>query len=200
VNSAAASRLEERAAFLERELGPCLLVLKCRELLGMSVNELRPLARLVVRGEVERLADARRRKVGVHGLCEHHVRAIYASDVAGYAPDRRVLLSSLLDTVKRHFEPGKLPDQLGLLMACAAIFAEDLTRALSLIPSGTAAASMLTALSSGDTVQLAAVVESLQQSILVAEDEAQLVPWDDVWVYVLLRRLREKSTIVPERS
>lgn len=200
MNSTTEDRLKERTAFLERELGPCLLVLKCRELLGHNEQELRPLAKLVVRGEIERLSEARRRKLGIRSLCEHHVRAVYASSLAGYSHDGRALFASLLDTLHRHCKPESVPANLALSVASAAVFAKDCSRGVSALSPGTPAASIVTAVSSGNDLQLSSVIESLRELILVAELESQIAPWDDVWVYVLLRRLVQLSNPVEKRA
>jgi len=185
--------LVEKARYLEQELGPCLLVVKCYDLLGERRAEIRQMASQVSRAEISRLAEMSQRGFGIGPMSEQFLRVIYAFQIAGESAQAMQSFKAFLAKVTPKIDSElRLSGLAALRLAVAAVIVgdrqSDLTDCLAPESFGAAIAH---AWRSGSRQLLEPIADRLEDQIETAENEGQIAPWEEGWNYVLLRSLRD---------
>lgn len=183
--------LLEQTKQLRKELGPCLLVVKCYELLGDAQGEGRVLARDVVRGEIERLAEMDKRRYSGAVLAEQFLRAIYSVEIAGQHEQALNLFRTLRERTAKGAKSTGITELEALLMVTAQVIVGDRTLC-DFVPAGTIVERLASAWATRTEEKLKNTVEELADLIASAEADGRIAPDQDGWLYILLRRLRNE--------
>lgn len=179
------AELGRRTEFLERELGPCLLVLKCFELTNRPVEQRRSIARQISRGEIERLAEIARRKFGLRATSEQFLRALYALDRAGSRKQALGLLYSLVESVRNTARISDASIDFRLV-AGIVITGDQSGVAEQVLPEGSFAKRLAVVARTRKDEELTDACAELGNLIRAQESAGLLEPWQDVWEYVVL--------------
>lgn len=184
------AELGRRTEFLERELGPCLLVLKCFELARRPLEQLRAIARQISQGEIERLAEVARRGFGLRATSEQFLRALYALDRAGSRKQAVGLLYSMVESARdaaRISEPS-----IDFRLVAGVVITGDQTGfAEQVLPEGSFAKRLAVVARTRKDGELSDACAELGTLIQAQEDAGLLEPWQDVWEYVVWRGFQD---------
>jgi len=176
---------------LERELGPCVLVAKCFELLD-DPDRAKEVAALIVSRETADLAEMGKRKLSFHHLAEQFLRVAYALTVAGQRQQAVVVLRSFRDSARRYCLSGHvLGGDEALRLVTAHVLLQDRAVELQeLIEPGSFEGQLAAAWSTGRAADLLPFVRQVACTVEQGEKAGRVSPSQDGWLYVLLRRLQ----------
>ena len=176
---------------LECELGPCVLVAKCFELLD-EPDRAKQVAALIVSRETADLAEMGRRKLTFRHLAEQYLRVLYALTLAGRREQAVVVLRSFRDSARRHSLSGHaLSGDEALRLLTAHVLLNDRAVELQkLIARESFEGQLAAAWSTGRSTDLAAFVRQIARAVEQGEKAGHVSPSQDGWLYVLLRHLR----------
>jgi len=133
-----------------------------------------------------------KRGIGIGPLSEQFVRTVYGFEAAGMHDHAVSVFQSFVEAIRRYLKPGKSLEMLqGFRLATAQVLVNDVSdEAGSLLHPDSFAARIAGAWQSGAADAIEACFEELEHITEILENEDLLAPWDDVWHYVLLSRLR----------
>ncbi len=190
------AKLRTEVEALERELGPCVLVAKCFELLGES-DRARQVAALVISRETGDLAEMGRRKLSFHLLAEQFLRVLYALTVAGQRQQAVVVLRSFLDSARRHSSSGHIlrADEALRLVTAHVLLNDRVVEIQELIARESFEGQLAAAWSTGRAADLAPFVRQLARTVDEGEKSGHVSASQDGWLYVLLRRLQVATEV-----
>ncbi|MBN1656505.1 MAG: hypothetical protein JXA30_22230 [Deltaproteobacteria bacterium] len=185
------STLAEQTQFLQREIGSCLLVVKCYELLE-NAAEARRIAGDVIRGEVERLAEMGKRSFPFLHISEQFLRVVYALEVSGDRLTAKSFYKSFYEAaVKRVLETGPLYEpEAHRLVVAQVVLDEKNTNVLKLLLPESMEWRISKAWSSEDRSTLGSCIEEIEFIITASEVDGSISPIQDGWLYILLHRMQ----------
>lgn len=176
---------------LELELGPCLLLVKCYELLG-DRHRARTTARGVVQGELQRLSKMSSPRYTFRQRSEQILRAIYSLVVAEEPAPASVLFARLMSEAEQERTRSGLlrgEDALRLAVAEVVASAKD-RRVLALLAPGEEGPRVARAWESASSTELAEVCSWLEGVCEAGENVGSMAPAQDGWLCILLVRLQ----------
>jgi hypothetical protein len=190
--------LSEETAFIEKELGPCVLLIKCYELLHRT-GDAQAMAQQLSRMELDALGQMIDRKVTMGATSEQFLRTIYTFEVAKMQPQVDSIFKAFVQAAQRTVKTEGLWHNLrAFRIAVAQVLARDRNHELEAqLAPDSLGAFVVRAWSAGTRETLEQCIEALEDIVEVAENKDRLAPWDDVWQYILLARLRRA---VPARN
>lgn len=179
---------------LEQELGPCLLLVKCYELLGDRPAVARKTAQHVLRGELDRLGRVIDKGFGFSQRSEQFLRAIYALSVAGQDIHATSTFTRfLLDARDLVHRQGALSGEDAFRTAIGqVIVASHAENAITLLAPDSLGAWLLRAWWSGSTDELREFADQIDDLIEAAENDGVASPSNDGWLYILQIRLSNR--------
>ena len=182
--------LSQQTKFLEAELGPCVLVVKCYELLGRQ-SEARAMARQLTGAELDFLAQTIEKKLGYGFISEQFLRAIYVFGVAEMPQQITSLFRSFVETAKRSVKSEGMWDGLrAFRLAVGQIMARDYSSLSGIVVSECFGAAVSRAWLARSNDLMQQCLDDLQDAVDIAENDDVIAPWDDVWEYVLMVRIK----------
>ena len=175
---------------LEIELGPCLCLVKCYELLGDRSQEARRMAQFVLRGELERLGQIIDRGFGFSQRSEQFLRAIYALSLAGKKPHAESTLKRfLVDARNQYRQYGVLSGLDAFRVAIAQVVSGSTSDDVCDILAPDSLGARLTVGWFSDSRLLQHLSDDLDELIEAAENMGSASLSSDGWLYVLQLRI-----------
>ena len=184
--------LSDETAFIEKELGPCVLLIKCYELLQRT-EDAKAMAQQLSRMELDALGQMIERKVSMGATSEQFLRTIYTFEVAKMPQQVDPIFKAFVQAAQQSVKTEGLWDHLrAFRIAVAQVLAKDKSHELEAqLAADSFGAFVVRAWSLGTREALEQCIEALEDIVEVAENKDRLAPWDDVWQYILLARLKQ---------
>ena len=182
--------LPQVTADLEKQLGPCVLVLRCYELLGDRPEETRKMAERIVLRELQNLSSIIRMAPRSTATAEQFLRTIYSLQMAHRLPEAQLAFTRFVASF-RNTRPGTpFPIGAAFRMAVAAIILDRRDSGiLNILRENSLPWRLARAWVSDSTGLLEEVFAEIEDAVLDEEDADRLHPWDDTWHYIILSRI-----------
>lgn len=185
--------LRKVAANIEDQLGPCLLVLRCYELLGDRPTEAQKMAETLVVNELKKLSAVLGRMPGSIAVAEQFLRTIYVLCVAKRLPEAQLTAQRFIASFRGAATNGSLKSGVAFRVGAVAAILDCADAAiLDVLDAKVFPRRLAEACISNNTVRLEEVFAELEEAVLDQESRESLHQWDDTWHYILLHRIRNR--------
>ncbi len=185
------AKLVDETRVLHRELGPCVLVAKCYDLLD-DYEEAKRVAAKVAKRESTDLAEMDRRRFSYSHISEQFLRTIYAFERSGQHQQAQLALRSFRDIARSHNSSGLSPDRTvaSRLIIAHMLLNDTSPELLALIIGNSFERELASAWVTRDATSLSNILGRVTAQIAREEVEGGLAPTQDGWTYILQKLLR----------
>ncbi|MEQ1886548.1 MAG: hypothetical protein ABL967_15900 [Bryobacteraceae bacterium] len=185
--------LPQVTADLEKQLGPCVLVLRCHELLGDQPEETRRLAERIVLRELQNLSSMIRQAPGAASTAEQFLRTIYSLQMARRSSEALSAYQRFVSTFRKAAPATTIPIGAAFRIAVSTVILDRRDpEILNILSENSLPWRLSRAWASENADLLEEIFAEIEDAVLDQEDADRLHPWDDTWHYILLSRLERR--------